>query len=189
MVTIIKIFRTRAAWETWLAKNHRSAKGVWIKLYKKSAGKAGLSYVEALHGALCYGWVDGQKKLSTELSWSQQFKPRPPKRRWSRLHTENAERLIKAGRMKPAGLKEVRAAKRDGRWTGAYDPPGSAKVPVDLLRELGRDERLRAKFESLTKAQIYAIAYRLQSARNPEIRAGRLRSILGTLVKGKRSLW
>lgn len=189
MVTVIKSFRTRAAWEAWLAKNHRSSKGLWIKLYKRSAGKVGLSYVEALHGALCYGWVDGQKKLSTELSWSQQFKPRPPKRRWSRLHTENAERLIKAGRMKPAGLKEVRAAKRDGRWTGAYDPPGSAKVPVDLLRALDRDERLRAKFESLGKAQTYAIAYRLQNARNERVRASRLRFILDALAQGKRTLW
>ncbi len=145
-------FRMKSAWERWLGLHHASSKGVWLKFYRKASGKPSITYVEALHGALCYGWVDGQKKLQDDLVWLQHFKPRPPRGRWSRLQTENAERLIKAARMTPAGLKEVRAAKRDGRWRLAYDPPGSAKIPLDLLQPLSKNVDAMAFFESLGKA-------------------------------------
>jgi uncharacterized protein YdeI (YjbR/CyaY-like superfamily) len=185
----VLVFRLRNAWERWLAKHYASSNGVWLKFYRKDSGKPSITHVEALHGALCYGWVDGQKKLTDDVSWLQHFKPRPPRSRWSRLHTENAERLIKAGRMTPAGLKQVKAAKRDGRWRWAYDPPGSAKIPVDLLQQLAKAPASRAFFESLGKADSYAIAYRLQSARDPQIRARRLRAILSMLARSRRPSW
>jgi uncharacterized protein YdeI (YjbR/CyaY-like superfamily) len=147
-----------------------------------------MTYVEALHGALCYGWMEGRKQLRQPQSWLQQFKPRKPKSRWSHLHAENAERLIKAGRMKAAGLREVKAAVADGRWGLAYHPPGSAKIPPELLDALAKDPRAQAAFRGLSKAEVYAVAYRLQSARNAKVRAGRLRSILAMLAKSVRPL-
>jgi uncharacterized protein YdeI (YjbR/CyaY-like superfamily) len=185
---VVMSFPTMARWEAWLSKKSASSAGLWLKLYKPASGKASLTYVQALHGALCYGWVDGRKRMIDESSWLQEFKPRPPKRRWSRLHTENAERLIKAGRMQAAGLKQVRAAKRDGRWRWAYHPPGSAKIPMDLLQGLDRDERARALFESLSRAESYAVAYKLQAARDPQVRARLLKDILKRLFKGLKPL-
>jgi uncharacterized protein YdeI (YjbR/CyaY-like superfamily) len=132
--------------------------------------------------------MEGRKKLKDQQSWLQQFKPRSPSSRWSRLHAENAERLIKAGRMKAPGLREIRAAKADGRWRLAYDPPGSAKVPAELLEALAKNLAAQAAFKALSRADTYAVAYRLQAARDPRIRAQRLRAILGLLAKGIRPL-
>jgi uncharacterized protein YdeI (YjbR/CyaY-like superfamily) len=126
--------------------------------------------------------------MQGQQGWLQQFKPRSARSRWSRLHAENAERLINGGRMKPAGLKEIKAAKADGRWALAYNPPGSAKIPTDLLAGLAGQGEAHAFFKSLSKADTYAIAYRLQAARDPKIRAQRLRSILALLAKGVRPL-
>jgi len=181
-------FKTRRGWENWLARNYGASKGVWLRLSRKTPGGPGMSHIEALHGALCYGWVDGPKKMTGHLWWLQRFVPRSPRSRWSRLHAENAERLIQASRMRPPGLKEVKAAKSDGRWRLAYDPPGSAKIPRDLLEALAGKPGAEAFFKSLSRADSYAIAYRLQAARDPKLRARRLRSILTLLAKGIRPL-
>jgi len=181
-------FKTRRGWENWLARNYADSRGAWLRLTRKTPGGPGMSHIEALHGALCYGWVDGPKKMTGHLGWLQRFVPRSPRSRWSRLHAENAERLIQAGRMRPPGLKEIKAAKKDGRWRLAYDPPGSAKIPVDLLDALAGNSVAQLFFKSLSRADTYAIAYRLQAARDPKLRARRLRSILGLLAKGVRPI-
>jgi uncharacterized protein YdeI (YjbR/CyaY-like superfamily) len=177
-------FASPLAWRRWLAREHSQSKGVWLRL---KAGKGrGLTYVRALHEALCYGWMDGSRRPGAQLSWLQQFKPRGPRSRWSRLQAENAERLIKAGRMRPAGMRQVLAAQADGRWRGAYHPPGSARLPADLLKALAQDATARAFFAGLPKAAHYALAYRLQSAHNAVLRARRLGRILKRLAQGRR---
>lgn len=182
----ILAFSSPRAWEAWLAKHHTDSQGVWLRIYKKAARRRSLTYTEALEGALCYGWIDSQKRPKDELSWLQRFGPRRPRSGWSRINTLSALRLIQAGRMKPAGLKEVEAAKEDGRWQRAYDSPSAATIPADFLQELSRNSKARSFFEGLNRANIYAIAYRLQTARKPATREKRMRSILAMLARGEK---
>src|SRR5258708_27747924 len=109
------------AWEAWLGERHVDAPGVWLKIAKKAAGSPSVSYAEALEGALCYGWIDGQKASLDDQHWLQKFTPRRPKSGWSRVNCAKATALIAAGRMQPAGLRQVELARADGRWEAAYE--------------------------------------------------------------------
>ena len=167
-------------------KNHAASEGVWVRIDKKATGRPSLTYAEALDGALCYGWIDSQKRPGDGASWLQRFGPRRPRSGWSRVNTEHALRLIKAGRMKAAGRREVEAARQDGRWQRAYDSPSRARVPEDFLKALSGNKAARACFATLNRANVYAIAYRLQTARKPETRERRLKSIVAMLARGER---
>ena len=142
-----------------------------------------MTYAEAVDGALCYGWIDGLKHSHDTWSWTQKFTPRRPKSLWSKRNTEHVARLIKARRMKSAGLKEVEAAKQDGRWTRAYDSANTMTIPKDFLAALAKNTRALAFFRSLNKSNTYAIAWRLHTAKKPETRAKRMADILARLAR------
>jgi uncharacterized protein YdeI (YjbR/CyaY-like superfamily) len=178
-------FRTSAEFRKWLAANHRQSPGIWLRMYKKNSGEPSVTYAEALDEALCFGWIDGQKQLHDEASWRQRFTPRRPRSGWSKINTEHAERLIRGGRIKPAGQAEIDAAKQDGRWGAAYDSPSRATLPEDFLAALGKNKKAKAFFESLNKANRYAIAYRLQTAKKPETKQKRKEMILAMLARGE----
>src|SRR5690349_15491262 len=118
-----RAFADRQAWEVWLAANHARSKGLWLRLAKAGASRKTLSYAEAVEAALAWGWIDGQKRGQDDVHWLQKFTPRGPRSIWSKINREKAERLIEEGRMHPAGLAAVAAAKEDGRWDAAYDSP------------------------------------------------------------------
>ena len=105
---------------TWLTKNHGSSDGIWLRLYKKDSGAKSITYSQAVEQALCYGWIDGQGKRHDAASWLVKFTPRRSRSAWSKINVGRAEALIASGKMKPAGLVQVEAAKRDGRWQRAY---------------------------------------------------------------------
>ena len=178
--------KSQEEWELWLVDNHASSTGLWLRFFKKASGKKSLTYAEAVEEALCYGWIDGQSKSYDSESWLQKFTPRRARSIWSKINIQRIERLIEAGKMKPAGLQQVEAAKLDGRWERAYDSPSSATVPDDFLQELAKDEKARAFFETLNKANTYAIVWRLQTAKKPETREKRLKAILEMLAKGEK---
>ena len=182
----ILCFRTPAEFRKWLAANHRQSNGIWLRIFKKDSGERSVSYAEALDQALCFGWIDGQKQGHDEVSWRQRFTPRRAKSGWSKINTQHAERLIKARRMKAAGRAEIDAAKKDGRWTAAYDSPSKATVPEDFLVALRKNKKATKFFQSLNKANLYAIAYRLQTAKKPETRQKRMEMILAMLGKGQK---
>ena len=182
----VLVFDSPSAWETWLAKHHAESQGVWLQIYKKGASQRSVTYAQALEGALCYGWIDSQKKPKDAVSWLQRFGPRRAGSGWSRINTISAESLIKASRMKPAGLREVAAAKKDGRWKRAYDSPSAATIPADFLETLSKDQKAKAFFDGLNRANLYAIAYRLQTAKKPETREKRMRAILAMLARGEK---
>lgn len=182
-----KTFKTPREWRQWLAKNHSAANGLWLRIFKKDSGKETVSYAEALDEALCYGWIDGQKKKFDELSFLQKFTPRRPKSLWSKRNREHIARLIEEKRMTRAGLAEVTAAKKDGRWDKAYDAASTMTVPEDFLKELKKDKGAYAFFETLNKANTYAIAWRLQTAKRPETRAKRMEQLL-VLLKARKKL-
>jgi uncharacterized protein YdeI (YjbR/CyaY-like superfamily) len=177
-------FETLKQWEAWLAKHFGEPQGLWLRLYKKGSGAKSVTYAEALDGALCYGWIDAQKNKLDAQSWLQRFCPRKPKGNWSKVNVGHAERLIKDKRMKAAGLAAVEAAKEDGRWKAAYDSPSQHQVPADLLAALAKDKKALAFLAGLNRANTYAIAYRLQTAKKPETRAKRFELILGMLKRG-----
>jgi uncharacterized protein YdeI (YjbR/CyaY-like superfamily) len=177
----ILCFRSSSEFRKWLAANHRQSDGIWLRIFKKDSGASSVTYAEALDEALCFGWIDGQKQRHDELSWRQRFTPRRSKSGWSKINTQHAERLIAAGRMKAAGRVQMDAAKEDGRWTAAYDSPSNATFPEDFLKALRKNEKAQAFFASLNKANRYAIAYRLQTAKKPETKQRRMEMILAML--------
>ena len=179
-------FKSSAAFRKWMAANHDKVDGIWLCIYKAKSGQPSITYAEALDQALCFGWIDGQKQSHGEGSWLQKFTPRRLRSGWSKMNTQHAERLIKAGQMTAAGLAAVQAAKADGRWQAAYDSPSNAAPPEDFLKALDRDKKAKAFFEKLNKANLYAIMYRLQTAKKPETRARRMQNILAMLSRGEK---
>ena len=179
-------FATSKKWRDWLAGNHSISKGVWLRFFKKDSGQKTFAYAEALEEALCYGWIDGQSNKHDDESYIQKFTPRRAKSTWSKRNTEIAERLIQEGKMESAGLQQVELAKADGRWQQAYDSPKNMTMPEDFLQQLSKNKKAKAFFEGLNKANHYAIAWRLQTAKKPETREKRLNEILVMMSEGKK---
>lgn len=179
-------FASAKEWERWLAKHRDLSVGIWLRFYKKDSGVASVSYDQALEAALSYGWIDGQLRSYDAKSWLRKFTPRRPKSLWSKRNIDLVRRLMKAGRMKPSGLKEVQAAKADGRWKRAYDPGSTMALPADFLERLSKNRKARDVLATLTRANIYAIAWRLQTAKRPETREKRMKAILTMLAKGEK---
>lgn len=182
----IIFFKKPEEWRRWLEQNHNISKGVWLRFYKKASGVESLNYSEALDEALCFGWIDGQANKYDDASYLQKFTPRRSRSNWSKRNIEHISRLEKEGKMTPAGWKEVEAAKADGRWELAYDSQSNSTVPEDFLQQLLNDKKALTFFESLTKANKFAITYRLQTAKKPETRQRRMQAILEMLSKGEK---
>jgi uncharacterized protein YdeI (YjbR/CyaY-like superfamily) len=178
--------RSPAEWEAWLRSHHTAPGGVWLRLFKKGQPEATLTYSDAVDVALCFGWIDGQGRKHDDVSRLTRFTPRRPRSGWSKLNTQRVERLIEAGRMHAAGLREVDAAKADGRWAQAYDPPSQAEVPEDFLAALRKNKKAAAFFATLTKRNTYPVVYRLQTAKTPETRAKRITAMIEMFARGEK---
>ncbi|HTA82086.1 MAG TPA: YdeI/OmpD-associated family protein [Bacteroidia bacterium] len=179
-------FQSAEEWRTWLSKNSEVSKGVWLKIFKKDSNEKTITYAEALEESLCYGWIDGQKKSFDKQAWLQKFCPRGAKSIWSKVNIAHVERLTKEGKMKPQGLKVVALAKADGRWEKAYDSPSKMTVPDDFIKELSKDKKAYEFYKTLNKANLFSIAFRLQTAKKPETRQKRMDAILDMLSKGQK---
>jgi len=178
-------FRTSSELRAWFAKHDATANYLLLQIYKKASDIESVTYAEALDQALCFGWIDGQKLPLDGKSWVQRFTPRKPRSGWSKKNTEHVDRLIQANQMTLAGLKEVEAAKADGRWAAAYNSPANATFPPEFKEELARSTEAKVFFSKLNKANLYAIAYRLQTAKLPETKARRIKSIVEMLARGE----
>lgn len=181
----VKLFKTPAAWEKWLASNHTKSAGIWMQIAKKASGLSSATYQEALDVALCYGWIDGQKRPFDERTWLQRFTPRGPRSIWSKINTGKAETLIKTGRMRPAGLAAIELAKASGRWESAYQPWSNPDVPPELQAALDASPNAKAFFETLRGANRYGVIFRVQTAKKPETRAKRIADFIARLEKGE----
>jgi uncharacterized protein YdeI (YjbR/CyaY-like superfamily) len=179
-------FASKKKWADWLARQHDKSTGVWLKIAKKDAGIASVTYDEALDVALCYGWIDGQKKGFDEQFWLQKFTPRGPKSIWSKINTEKAERLIASGEMQPAGLRAIELAKQDGRWETAYAGQKTISVPKDLQAALDKNKKAKAFFATLNSVNRYAILFRIHNAKRPETRARRIQQFVEMLERGEK---
>ncbi len=180
---LILRFDDQAAWERWLALHHSDSLGLWLRLAKKGSATPTVTYAQALEVALCYGWIDGQKKPESDDAWLQRFVPRAKRSIWSRINRQKATALAESGRMQPSGLAEMERAKQDGRWEAAYDSPRNAAVPEDLQAALDRNARARAFFATLESRNRYAVLFRIQTAKKPETRARRIREFVAMLAR------
>ncbi len=178
-------FASAEAWERWLSQHHDDSDGVWLKLAKKTSGIPSVTHAEALDVALCYGWIDGQGSSYDDDHWLARFTPRRPKSRWSKVNQGKVAELIATGRMRPAGLAAIEAAKADGRWDAAYDSQATATVPEDLQWELDAHPQASAFFASLNRANRYSILHRVAAAKTPENRAARISKFVAMLEEGR----
>jgi len=179
-------FENKKKWADWLARQHDKSTGLWLKLAKKNSGIPSITYDEALEVALCYGWIDGQKGSFDEQYWLQKFTPRGPKSIWSKINTEKAETLITSGKMNPAGLRAIEAAKKDGRWEAAYASQKNISIPEDFQAALDKNQKARIFFATLKSAERYSFLFRIQTAKKPETRAKRIRQFIEMLEKSEK---
>ena len=179
-------FDSGAQFRAWLARHHGTAPAQWVAIAKKNATQWRLGYADALDAALAYGWIDGIKKSLGSDAYLQRLTPRKKGSIWSKRNCDHAERLIAQGRMTPAGRAQVEAAKADGRWSAAYAGPSTMEIPADFRAELAKRPVAAATFATLNKQNLYAIYYRLHSAKTPETRARRMEKLLATLEAGEK---
>lgn len=180
-----KFFKTAEAFRTWLNKNGSKESELWVGFYKKDSGKTGMSMKEAIDEALCAGWVDGLKGSLDDISYRIRFTPRKPQSVWSKINIGHVERLIKEGRMTPAGQAQIDAAKADGRWERAYEGAKNAELPEDFLKALNKNKKAKAFFKTLNSANTFAIYFRITNAKKPETRQRWIERIVAMLENGE----
>ena len=179
-------FATQRVFESWLRKNHASCDGVWLLIAKPGADEPTVTYPEAVEVALCYGWIDGQKKSIDAHHWLQRFTPRRVRSVWSKANRAKAEALIQSGRMQPSGMAEIDRARSDGRWDAAYEGARTAVVPADLQAALDAAPDAAAFFAGLDRANRYAVLWRVQTALRPETRFRRIKTLVAMLARGEK---
>jgi uncharacterized protein YdeI (YjbR/CyaY-like superfamily) len=183
----IKGFTSASAFETWLRANHARETEIWLRIYKKGTGMPTVTAAEALDVALCWGWIDGIRKSFDDHSFLQRYTPRRSKSLWSQINREHVARLTAAGRMTPAGQRQVDAAKADGRWQAAYAPIRRATestIPDDLRAAIDANPRARKTFETLGRTNLFALAFRTNNMKTPAGRARKIASLVAMLVRG-----
>jgi len=181
----IQDFPDAAAFEAWLSRAHDRVPELWLKIHKKESGLPTVSYAEALEIALCWGWIDGQKKPFDSQSFLQRFTPRKPKSIWSQRNIGHVERLVATGRMTPHGQAHVDAAKADGRWAAAYAPGRDMTVPTDLLAAIAENPAAQQTFDGLNRQNLFALSFRLGNLKTPAGRARKIETFVEMLARGE----
>jgi uncharacterized protein YdeI (YjbR/CyaY-like superfamily) len=138
-----------AGWRDWLTEHHATSPGVWLVLHRKGGDVTALTYAEAVDQALCFGWIDGQRRSRDAATSLQRMTPRGPRSMWSARNVGIIERLERDGLMHEAGRAAVRAAQQDGRWDKAYAGPATATVPPDLAAAVAANPAAQAMFDVL----------------------------------------
>jgi uncharacterized protein YdeI (YjbR/CyaY-like superfamily) len=159
------------AWEAWLENYHDQAAEAWLRIAKKGSGQTSITICDALDGALCFGWIDGQRRGLDDVSFLQRYCPRRARSSWSQVNVDKVERLIAAGRMRPSGIAQVEAARADGRWAAAYEPQRTAETPADFAAALAQDDEARTAYDALGRSERYAVMLPVLKATTPEARA------------------
>lgn len=184
----IKAFRTEAAFEQWLRRNHARETELWVRIYKKDSGVPTITGAQALDVALCWGWIDGIRKAFDQRSFLQRYTPRRPRSVWSQINREHVARLTAAGRMTPHGQRQVDAARADGRWDAAYAPIRQATtdtIPGDLRRAIDASPRARKTFATLGRQNLFALAFRTNNMKTPAGRARKIAALVAMLERGE----
>ena len=173
-------FPDAAAWESWLAAHHTDASEAWLRIAKRGSSLATLPIGDALDVALCWGWIDGQRKSLDDLSFRQRYCPRRPRSAWSQVNVAKVAALTAAGRMRPPGLAQVAAAQADGRWAAAYASQRTAEVPPDLAAALAASPRAAAAFACLGRSEQYQVILTLLKTQTER---GRTRAVARAITR------
>jgi uncharacterized protein YdeI (YjbR/CyaY-like superfamily) len=184
----IRAFRAEAAFEAWMRANHARETEIWLRIFKKGAGKPTVTSAQALDVALCWGWIDGIRKGLDDESFLQRYTPRRARSSWSQTNREHVGRLTTAKRMKPPGQRQVDAAKADGRWDAAYAPiraATEATMPDDLRAAIDASPRARGTFRTLGRQNLFALAFRTNNMKTPAGRARKIASLVAMLARGE----
>jgi uncharacterized protein YdeI (YjbR/CyaY-like superfamily) len=176
-----------AQWERWLEDHHADSSEAWVKIAKKGSGVTTVHYPEVLDTAICFGWIDAVRRPLDDTYFLQRFTRRGPRSRWSQVNRDKAEALIAAGRMRPAGLAQIEAAKADGRWDAAYEPQSRASIPADLQEALDAEPEAKAFFATLRGQQRYAFLFRLHHVKTQKARDRRIANYI-ELLREQRTL-
>ncbi len=179
-------FTSQEEWSKWLKDNYDTSNGVWIRFYKKSSGLQTFNCPQALEEALCYGWIDGQRKSNDKDSFLQKYTPRRKRSVWSKINTQHIEKLTKLGRMKPSGLLEVECAKSDGRWDAAYESPSNMTPPKEFLDALSKNKKAKDFYATLNKTNTFAISWQIHTAKKKETKTKRIEKFISMLEQGKK---
>jgi uncharacterized protein YdeI (YjbR/CyaY-like superfamily) len=179
------LFKNAKAFEAWLKKHHATSDGLWLQIAKKGADEPSVTYPEAVEIALCWGWIDGQKKGLDDQHFLQRFTPRRARSIWSKINVDKVAALIEAGRMQPSGHAQIESAKADGRWAQAYDGAKTSAMPEDLLAALDASPEAKAFFATVNASNRYAVLWRVQTAVKPETRAKRIAQLVDMLARGE----
>jgi uncharacterized protein YdeI (YjbR/CyaY-like superfamily) len=177
-------FASAADFDAYLEREHAAAPGVYLKLAKKGSGIPSITSTEAIELAVCYGWIDGRAQTIDDTWWLSRYTPRRPKSIWSQKNVNTIARLTEEGRMRPAGLAAVEAAKADGRWDRAYAGPATITVPEDMAAALAATPAAQAFFDGLNRSERYSVLWRVETA-SPKVRGKRIESLVGMLAEGQ----
>lgn len=168
---------------SWLRTHHATARELWVRMYKKGSGTPWVTWEDCVVAALAWGWIDGQKQTLDDVSFLQRLTPRRPGSNWSKKNCDHVERLIAEGRMQPAGMAHVEAAKVDGRWDKAYSGSSDMIMPEDFLAEVAKSDEVKAFYDTLGRTSLFSIYHRLHTAKRPETRQKRMDDILTKLAR------
>ena len=178
-------FDNQASFLKWLKANHDTSSGVWLRLAKKGVTPPTVTYMEAIDVALCFGWIDGQKKPHSAEHWLQRFSPRGPRSIWSAINKAKVLVLIDAGKMQPSGLAAIETAKSNGRWDAAYEGSNKIEVPMDLQTAMDANKKANAFFKTLSAQNRFAILFRIGNVKKAETRARNIAKFVAMLEQGK----
>ena len=180
----LRSFASQADFEAWLGAHHDSAPEVWIRIFKKNSGEPSITPKEAIDVCLCWGWIDAIRKSWDERSFVQRYTPRRPKSIWSQVNRDNVERLIAAGQMREPGMRQVEAAKADGRWERAYASGSTMQTPADLLAAIEANPQALATYRTLSRQNQFAMAFRLGNLKTDAAREKKIVSFVEMLARG-----
>jgi uncharacterized protein YdeI (YjbR/CyaY-like superfamily) len=182
-----KYFKTRSEWRRWLQRNHDKRDEVLLIYYKKHTGKPSVTHAEAVEEALCFGWIDSRVNRLDDERYMQRYTPRNPKSVWSKINKDAAERMIKAGKMTPAGLEKINEAKKDGRWAKAYTSRKRMRMPRDMKAALMRNKKAWTNFNNFAKSYQNMYIGWVDSAKRYETRKKRIKEVVKRSALNKKS--
>lgn len=181
----VREFSDAESFYTWLSKHHDTETEVWIKIHKVDSGLPSITPKEAINVVLCWGWIDAVRKGLDDKSYLQRYTPRGRKSIWSQINVDNVARLIEEGRMTEHGLKQVEAAKADGRWARAYGSGRDMKIPGDLQAAIDTEPKAKAMLATLSAQNRFALAFRIHNMKTGAGRKKKVAAFVEMLKRGE----
>ena len=181
----VREFKTATAFYDWLSTHHDKENEIWIRIHKVGSGLQSITPKEAIDVCLCWGWIDAIRKSLNDTSYLQRYTRRGKKSTWSKINVDNVARLITEGRMTAHGLREVGAAKADGRWDRAYGSGKTMRIPEDLQAAIDAEPKAKAMLATLSAQNRFALAFRVHNTKTVAGRQKKIATYVEMLKRGE----